>query len=199
MALVVAISGSPSHPSRSWQLTRHVGAQLASAGFTVESLNVRDLPAEDLLHGKLESPGLKQALGLLERAQGVVITTPVYKASFTGVLKSFLDLLPQFGLTGKVALPLATGGTLAHVLALDYGFRPVLASLGALHVVNGLFLLDKLLGKADDGALVIESELSQRLDGVIDEFARAVRRVHPALRSLDDTAGAPAETTQQQV
>src|SRR5256885_12419558 len=43
--------------------------------------------------------------------RSVVVATPIYKASYSGVLKSFLDLLPQFGLAGKVVLPLATGGT----------------------------------------------------------------------------------------
>jgi FMN reductase len=102
-----------------------------------------------------------------------VVATPVYKAAYTGILKAFLDLLPQLGLTGKSALPLATGGTLAHVLAIDYGLRPVLQSLGTRHVAQGLFILDKLLTRKDDGELEIESEISGRLDGVIADFARA--------------------------
>jgi FMN reductase len=180
MSLILTISGSPSHPSRSFQLTKTVNARLAAAGFAVETLNVRDLPAEDLLLGRMESPAFKPAFSLVERAAGVVITTPVYKASFAGILKSFLDLLPQFGLAGKVVLPLATGGTLAHVLSIDYGFRPVLASLGCPNVVGGLFLLDKLLERTEAGDLRIEPELAKRLDGVIDDFARAVRRAeHP--------------------
>ena len=178
MALIATISGSPSHPSRSAALAALVGSRLAGEGFAVESIDVRQLPAEDLLLARPESPRLRAALGLVERAQGVVICSPVYKATYTGVLKTFLDLLPQLGLNGKVVLPLLTGGTLAHVLALDYGLRPVLASLGAHHVVGGLFLLDKLVERRDDG-LVIEPELARRLDGAITELARSVRRVHP--------------------
>ena len=178
MALIVTIAGSPSHPSRSSLLADLVGTRLSAAGFEVEPINVRDLPAEDLLHGRPESPRLQAALGLIERAQGVVVCTPVYKASFTGVLKTFLDLLPQLGLTGKVVLPLVTGGTTAHVLVIDYALRPVLASLNPLHVTTGLFLLDKLCERPPQGGLVLEPELARRLDGVVDEFARAVRRVH---------------------
>ena len=61
----------------------------------------------------------------------MVVSTPVYKAAYSGVLKVFLDLLPQFGLAGKVVLPLVTGGTASHVLAIDYALRPVLLALGA--------------------------------------------------------------------
>jgi FMN reductase len=180
VALIATIAGSPSHPSRSALLAGHVGVLLRAAGFTVESINVRDLPAEDVLHGRPESPRLGAALGLIERARGIVICTPVYKAAYSGVLKSFLDLLPQFGLAGKVILPLATGGTLAHVLVIDYALRPVLSSLGAQHIVTGLFLLDKLCERTDAGTLVLDPDLAKRLDGVVDDFAGSVRRLHPA-------------------
>jgi FMN reductase len=179
VALIATIVGSPSRPSRSAALATHVAGRLAADGFTVESIDVRDLPAEDLLQARPDAPGLRAALGLVERAQGVVVCSPVYKAAYSGVLKTFLDLLPQLGLTGKVVLPLLTGGTTAHVLALDYGLRPVLASLAPAHVTSGLFLLDKLLERTGAG-LVIEADLSRRLDGVIDEFSRGVRRIHPA-------------------
>jgi len=72
-----------------------------------------------------------------------VVATPIYKAAYSGLLKIFLDVLPQFGLREKVVFPLATGGTVAHVLALDYALRPVLSSLDPVHVVSGLFILDK--------------------------------------------------------
>jgi FMN reductase len=180
VALIVTIGGSPSHPSRSSLLADLVRAKLLAGGFQVESIEVRDLPAEDLLLARPESPRLQAALGLVERAEGVVVCTPVYKASFTGALKTFLDLLPQLGLTGKVVLPLVTGGTMAHVLVIDYALRPVLASLNPLHITTGLFLLDKLCERPSGGGLVIEPDLSRRLDSVVDEFSRAVRRVHGA-------------------
>jgi FMN reductase len=176
---IVAITGSPASPSRTSLIARQVAAKLERQGFAVDAIEVRALPAEDLLFARPESQAVRTALGAIERAQGVVIATPVYKASYTGVLKSLLDLLPQFGLTGKVVLPLATGGTVAHVLAIDYALRPVLASLGALHIVGGLFLHDKLLERTEAGELAIEADLARRLDGVVDEFARAVRRAHP--------------------
>src|SRR4051812_44669972 len=83
MSLVVTLSGSPSAASRSQELATHVGAAIAGRGFEIAAINVRDLPAEDLLHARADSPALQRALGLVERARGVVISTPVYKASYT--------------------------------------------------------------------------------------------------------------------
>jgi FMN reductase len=176
MALIVTISGSPSQTSRTSLLARHVGGKLVAEGFTVENIEVRDLPAEDLLLARPTAPGISAALGLVERADAVVIATPIYKAAYAGILKAFLDLMPQFGLAGKVVLPLATGGSMAHVLAIDYALRPVLTSLNPLHVVNGLFLWEKHLEKTAEGGLNIEPGMAKWLDEIVAEFARALRR-----------------------
>lgn len=174
MPLVVIIGGSPSSVSRSLGVVHHVGELLVRRGFDVEFLQVRDLDPADLLHGRVESPSIREAIGLVERADGVAVVTPVYKASYTGLVKSFLDLLPQLGLARKVVLPLAVGGTLAHVLAIDYALRPVLASLGAMHVVNGLFLLDKTIAMAQDGSITIEADVAARLLHVVGQFATSL-------------------------
>ena len=176
MALIVTVSGSPTAGSRTAQLNDWVADVLSPQGFEVARINVRDLPPADVLHARLDSPALREPLGLIERAQGVVVASPVYKASYTGVLKSFLDLLPQLGLTGKVVLPLATGGTLAHVLAIDYGLRPVLSALGAQHVVSGLFILDKQLGPGGTAPLALEPEMDTRLRAVVGDFVTSLRR-----------------------
>lgn len=183
MPLIVSITGSPTANSRTLALAAQIGRELRQRDFEVQSINVRDLPGDDLLHANVESAPLREAFSLVERADAVVLSTPLYKASYTGVLKSFLDLLPQFGLAGKVVLPLATGGTLSHVLALDYGFRPVLQSLGAQHVVGGLFVLDKLIERQSDGSIVLEAEIQKRLDLVIEDFVQSVRRRLVALPS----------------
>jgi FMN reductase len=175
MALIVSITGSPSPSSRTLGVVQYVARRLAAADFDIATVDVRALPAEDLLHARLDSAPLKAALANVERADGIVVATPVYKAAYTGILKAFLDLLPQLGLDGKTVLPLATGGTLAHVLALDYGLRPVLQSLGARHVLQGLFILDKLLVRSEAGELEIESEIRGKLDALTDELARATR------------------------
>lgn len=179
MSLVVVISGSPSTSSRSAALAEHVAGKLRARGFELASINVRTLPAEDLLAARASDPAIAAAVALIEQADALVVATPIYKASYTGVLKTFLDLLPQFALAGKVVLPLATGGTLAHVLALDYALRPVLVSLGAQHIVNGLFVLDKTLVASEHG-VALDADVEQRLLAIIDDFAASIARRKPA-------------------
>jgi len=175
MPSVVTITGSPSHPSRTVALALHVADQLRARGFDHEPVHVRDLPARELLAGQPGDPVIAAAIRQIERADAVVVATPIYKASYSGALKAFLDLLPQFALAGKVVLPLATGGTLAHVLALDYALRPVLVSLGAQHIVNGLFVLDKTL-TLSDGGVALDADIAPRLAAIVEDFIASIER-----------------------
>ena len=176
MATVLSVSGSPSPASRTTRLLHHVGAQLTEWGHKVTTLQVRALPAEALLGADFAHPAVAEAIRLVKQADGVVIGTPVYKAAYSGLLKSFLDLLPQYALSGKTVLPLATGGTTAHVLAIDYALRPVLSAMGASHITPGWFVLDKHLAVAEGGTLTIEPGTAGTLTRVIAEFAGALDR-----------------------
>jgi len=171
---VAVVSGSPAPASRVLALARHVGARLSKDGADVRYVDIRDLPAEDLLTARPRSAVTKAACALVEDAAAVVLVTPVYNAAYSGVLKAFLDVLPQFGLRGKVALPLAVGGTVAHMLVLDYAIRPVLASMGALHVVGGVFLLDSWIHRQDSGELLIDQQVAGRLQQSLSELGQAV-------------------------
>jgi FMN reductase len=145
MAHVLAVSGSPMQTSRSAVLLGHVTSILTAQGHTVDTLRIRDLPAEALLHADFDDPEIRDSLARLDKADALVVATPVYKAAFSGLLKCWLDLAPQFGLREKSVLPLATGGSVAHALALDYALRPVLTSMEARHVVNGFLVLDRFI------------------------------------------------------
>jgi FMN reductase len=120
----------------------------------------------------------------VEGAAGIVFVTPVYNAAYSGVLKAFLDVLPQFGLRGKVALPLAVGGTVAHMLVIDYAIRPVLASMGTPYIVGGVFLLDKWIRGHDSGELIIDPEVAERLQESLHELGRVVCE-RAAFRTMD--------------
>jgi len=176
MATVLSVSGSPSRTSRTTRLLRHVDARLTGFGHEVIPFEVRSLPAEALLAGDTSHPELARALELFAQADGVVIGTPVYKAAYSGLLKTLLDVLPQYALTGKAVLPLATGGSTAHVLAVDYALRPVLSSMGAGHITQGWFVLDRHIGVREDGSTAIERETDVLLSPVVDAFAAALVR-----------------------
>jgi FMN reductase len=184
MTSTLIITGSPSGTSRTARLAALVGARLAKLGRDSSLLDVRSLPAEDLLQARADAPGIAAAIERVASATGIVIATPVYKAAYSGLLKTFLDVLPQFGLKDKVVLPLATGGTVAHVLAIDYALRPVLSSLDPLHVVPGLFVLDKQIVVQPDGSIELDPDLSAKVDSAISAFVRGLRR---AAHGVDDT------------
>ena len=116
---ILLLAGSPSIPSRSTLLLTHVGERLAQLGHRYSMLHVLDLPAEALLHVNVSNADIKQARAQVAQAEAVIVSTPVCKAAYSGILKAFLDVLPQDGLAGKLVLPLATGGGLSHMLALD--------------------------------------------------------------------------------
>ena len=88
--LVVTLGGSPSQRSRSGVLLDHAKRWLNQQGVEVVSYQVRDFPAEDLLHARFDSPKIIDLLQQIENADGLVLATPVYKASFSGALKTVL-------------------------------------------------------------------------------------------------------------
>ncbi|HZG06119.1 MAG TPA: NADPH-dependent FMN reductase [Streptomyces sp.] len=184
MSTILALSGSPSRDSRTALLVEQAIIRLSATGYDADHLVVRELPAADLLAGRADAPRLRDALDQVAAADGLIVATPVYKASYSGLLKAFLDLLPQAGLAGKTVLPLVTGGSIAHVLSLDYALRPVLAALGARHVVNGCFLLDKSIERQPDGTVRLVPEAELRLFDVLDDFINAL----PLTTALDSTA-----------
>ncbi|NYV74542.1 NADPH-dependent FMN reductase [Streptomyces sp. UH6] len=175
MATVLSLSGSPSPTSRTARLLRHLDARLTGQGHRVVPLDVRTLPAEALLGADFTHPAIVSATSLVAEADGVVIGTPVYKAAYSGLLKSLLDLLPQYALADKTVLPLATGGSTAHVLAIDYALRPVLSSMGAGHIVQGWFTLDKDITVAEDGTVTVAEHTARALEGVVDQFSAALQ------------------------
>jgi FMN reductase len=175
MSRILTVSGSPRRHSRSAKLLDHVAAELAVAGHHLEHLRVLDLPAEALLSADTMHPQIMRAGQRLDRADGVVIATPVYKAAYTGLLKAWLDLLPQSALENKTVLPLATGGSLAHALALDYALRPVLQAMGARHVVQGYLVIDRFIETdGPDGVTTVTGEALPGLREVVDGFRRAL-------------------------
>jgi FMN reductase len=170
MPTLLVLSGSPSPTSRTARLGGHLARRLSLDGFDVEHLDLRGLPPDALLEADTAHPEVRRALDRVAAANGVVVATPVYKASYTGLLKAFLDLLPQDGLAGKTVLPLATGGTIAHVLSIDYALRPVLSALSARHVVGGVFLLDRSIEALGDGGVALDPDAERRLLEALDAF-----------------------------
>ncbi|GLW74934.1 hypothetical protein Kpho02_72310 [Kitasatospora phosalacinea] len=170
MATVLALTGSPSPTSRTARLAALVAADLRARGHRVRALALRELPAVPLLAAHTADPSIARAVRLVAEADALVVATPVYQAAYSGLLKVFLDLLPRHALDGRPVLPLATGGSAAHVLALDYALRPVLTALGA-QVGPGRYVLDRELAAAPDGAVALTGESAAALARAVARFA----------------------------
>ncbi len=141
-ATVVGLSGSPGQVSRSRTLLELALSALEKQGVAPSRLiDLARLPADALL-GRREATEVREAIQSVLDAGVLVVATPIYRATYSGLLKVFLDLLPQDALAGKVAIPIATGSGPAHLLAVDHGLRPLLASVGALVVANGVYGTD---------------------------------------------------------
>jgi FMN reductase len=168
---VVSVSGSPSTRSRSGVVLAHASRWLENHGVTVTSLRIRDFNAEDLLFARFDSPQVQDFIEAVRQADGLLIATPVYKASFAGALKTLLDLLPERALHGKVVLPLATGGSMAHMLAVDYALKPVLSALKSQEVLHGVFAIESQItyGDSEEGG-ELEAILIERLHEGLEHF-----------------------------
>ena len=176
---ILLLAGSPSAPSRSARLLDYVGAALVSLGHRHDRIDVRDLPAQALLHADFKHPAILAALAQVEQASAVVVATPVYKAAYSGVLKAFLDLLPQFGLTGKLVLPLATGGSQSHMLALDYALRPVLSSLNPKHVLPSIYATESQIIWSEQDGLTLDPLIVERVRDGVDQLSYGLHALHP--------------------
>lgn len=164
VAKIVIIVGSPTEKSRLHGIVEYVRSKVAEAGIEPSLIAVRDLPAEDLLYARFDSEAIQAANRVVEEADAVIVATPVFKASFPGVLKAYIDLLPQKGLRNKVVLPIAIGGTIAHMLSIDFAMKPVLSTMGPRNVLAGVFVHDSQVVWNEDGTADIAEEAAARLD-----------------------------------
>ncbi len=165
---VLLIAGSPSERSRTAALLEAAGTRLENRGVAVDRLRVRDLSPQALLLADFGHPSVIEAQRRVAEASVLVIATPVYKAAYSGILKVFLDVLPQTALKGKTVLPLATGGSPHHMLALDYALRPVLQSLGAKAILPGIYATDGQVTLLPEGGYQLDADIQSRVDEAVD-------------------------------
>jgi FMN reductase len=141
VAVVTAGLGSPS-------LTRLLGDQLAAATVSAldEPVEVRVVELRDLAHQLTDHlltgfPGteLRAALDTVVGADAVIAVTPIFSASYSGLFKTFFDVLERGSLAGKPVLIAATGGSERHSLALEHAVRPLFTFLRAVVVPTAVY------------------------------------------------------------
>lgn len=136
----------------------------------VEVVELRDLAhdiTDNLLTG-FPSPALASAQRLVTGADAVIAVTPVFSASYSGLFKSFFDVLEDGALAGKPVLVAATAGTARHSLVLEFAMRPLFSYLRAVVVPTAVF------GASEDFASAGSGSLAARVDRAGRELADLV-------------------------
>ena len=171
------------------QLAASAKRQLEAAGYSVEveTVELRDL-AVDIANNFVTgyaAPHLADVIAAVEASDGIIAVSPVFSASYSGLFKSFFDVLDPKSLDGKAVLLGATGGTDRHQMVLDYAMRPLFSYLRTRTAATGVFAGPQDWGNTDDGG----SPLSSRIDRAAAEFAGLLTGEQPgrkpaALQSL---------------
>lgn len=143
---VAALVGNPRPGSRTARTAEHVARLLAplAGGDHVTTIDLSD-------HGPaVLDPGdasVSEAVEAVRSARLLVVASPVYKGTFTGLLKAFLDRMPPEGLRGTIAVPLMVGASDGHSHAAESALRPVLVELAASCPAPALYLREQTLGE----------------------------------------------------
>jgi FMN reductase len=135
---IAIVVGNPKPRSRTFHAAQLVAEQLTGRKPDLAIDLVDFGPA--LLDWKDER--VAQAVANVQAAQLLVVASPTFKATYTGLLKLFLDRFAAGSLAKVLAIPLMLGGDWRHSLAPEVFLKPVLSELGAMCPTRGLFLLD---------------------------------------------------------
>ncbi|WPF65182.1 MULTISPECIES: FMN reductase [unclassified Corynebacterium] len=190
MYTLTAITAGLSTPSTTRQIAEQIAQaaseQLGQAGHEVEiiTIELRDLAsdlASAMTSGGLLTPALQKAIDHTTGADGLIVVTPVFKASYSGLFKMFFDALDTQAIVGKPTVIAATAGSPRHSLVLDYSLRPLLSYLRATIMPTGIFAATEDFGGAQSGAL------TQRIDKAGGELAQAVAGSAPAQATQEES------------
>ncbi|HWK23533.1 MAG TPA: NADPH-dependent FMN reductase [Ureibacillus sp.] len=170
MVKAVIINGNNKKVSRLTGIHYYIQDFLEKEGISTSSIFVHELPAEDLITANFASEEIAKANKKVADAEIVFILTPIFKASYTGILKTFLDLIPQKGLENKKVVPIAIGGSIGHLLAIEYALKPVISVLGATEIFNTVFVLDQQVERLENGEYKIQGVVLERLNAELERF-----------------------------
>ncbi|WP_399928067.1 CE1759 family FMN reductase [Streptomyces kanamyceticus] len=175
MKLVVVSAGLSSPSSTRLLGDRLAAAVLEGVDAEVEVVELRDVAMEIAGHLVTGFPSerLAAALDVVAAADGLIVVTPVFAGSYSGLFKSFFDVIDKDALTGKPVLIGATGGTARHSLVTEHAMRPLFAYLRALVVPTAVYAASEDWGQ----------------DGLASRIARAGRELARFMAGSGQGAG----------
>ncbi|MFP5072674.1 CE1759 family FMN reductase [Pseudonocardia nantongensis] len=180
---IVVLSAGLSTPSSTRLLADRLAAAATAALHTrgeqssIEIVELREHArdlADHLVTG-FPNAALRPVLESVAAADAVVAVSPIFSASYSGLFKTFVDVLDRDALTGTPVLIAATGGTARHSLALEHAMRPLFAHLRAVVVPTAVFAAPE-----DWGATEVGTSLEGRVERAAGELADAVAARPPA-------------------
>jgi FMN reductase len=142
---IVGVTGSLQAPSKTITLVEAITADLARRlSGEVQLIKVNELGPSfaGALSRSQVAPEVEAALGAIETADVLVVASPVYRASFTGLFKHLFDFVDQYSLVDTPVLLAATGGSERHALILEHQFRPLFSFFQALTLPVGVYAHD---------------------------------------------------------
>jgi FMN reductase len=174
------------------QLAASAKRQLLQAGYEaqVDIIELRDL-AVDIANNFVTgyaAPRLAEVIAGVEDSDALIAVSPVFSASYSGLFKSFIDVLDPKSLDGKAALLGATGGTDRHQMVIDHAMRPLFSYLRTRTTQTSVFAGPQDWGNTDDGA----SPLSERVDRAAGELVQLLSGPQPR-RKADPMVSLPFE------
>ncbi len=186
---IAVISAGLSNPSSTRLLAdRLATATVRALGETAEGIEtevdvfeLRDY-AHDITNNLLTgfaAPALETMINTVVSADAVIAVTPIFSTSYSGLFKSFIDVLDPDALTGKPVLIGANAGTARHSLAIDYAIRPLFTYLHAEPVSTGVFAASSDWGASGDQV----APLGERIDRGARELAEAIARRSPSVEA----------------
>ncbi|MBO0918612.1 FMN reductase [Streptomyces laculatispora] len=190
---IVAVSAGLSRPSS----TRLLADRLAGAArerldaeqdrpVEIRVIELRDLAVDIANHLVTGFPSatLEEAIAAVTESDGLIAVSPVFTASYSGLFKSFFDLVENTALTGKPVVVAATGGTARHSLVLEHAMRPLFGYLRAVTLPTSVYAASEDWGASGDG---YTDGLPARIRRAGGELASAItggRAVSGASRAL---------------
>jgi FMN reductase len=160
LSAIAVVVGNPKPRSRTLAVAETVAAAAAeAAGLTGAASTTVDLAELGPRLFDWSSVEVRVAVDAVRGSALAVVASPTYKASYTGLLKSFLDWFSTTDLDGVTVVPVMVGAGRQHALAVEVHLRPVLVELGATLPTRGLYVTEDELGQLDDviGAWLTEA------------------------------------------
>lgn len=172
---IAVVTAGLSDPSSTRLLADLLAAAVEKAGPDVEPVETRVVELRPLAHALTDhlltgfaTGDLAEALQVVSSADAVIAVTPVFSASYSGLFKTFFDVLEQGALDGTPVLIAATAGSARHSLVLEHALRPLFSYLHAVVVPTGVFAASEDFGSAGG------SDLQHRVDRAAGELVALV-------------------------